>query len=76
MGAVVWTSLLAAGELSAASYMKSFWSAKKKIPLPSMGDYNDAISNTEKVMGLSEALGAGWGVFAVLLVLRGLGMGV
>ena len=41
-----------------------------------MGDYNDAISNTEKVMGLSEALGAGWGVFAVLLVLRGLGMGV
>ncbi|KAM7212025.1 hypothetical protein V8F06_012585 [Rhypophila decipiens] len=75
-GTVAWTAALAAGELGVSGYMKGFWSNKSKIPLPSMGDYNEAISDTERVMGLSDVLGVGWAVFAGLMLLRWLGLGV
>ncbi|KAK3322796.1 hypothetical protein B0H66DRAFT_214895 [Apodospora peruviana] len=65
---VAWAALLGGGELAASGYMKSFWADKRKIPL--MDDYNDAVSDTVKVMGLSDALAVGWGLLAVLRLLR------
>lgn len=59
-----------------SGYMKGFWGNKSKIPLPNMGDYNESISDTEKVMGLSDALGVGWGLFAALMALRWLGLAI
>ncbi|KAK0711913.1 hypothetical protein B0H67DRAFT_586555 [Lasiosphaeris hirsuta] len=61
---ILWAALLAAAEYSVVRYMNSFWSDKRNVPL--MDDYNDAISHTTAVTGLSEVLAFGWaGMFAL-----------
>ncbi len=44
--------------------MHSFWADKGKIPM--MDDYNNAISETVEVMGLSDVLAVGWTCMAIL----------
>ncbi|KAK0630980.1 hypothetical protein B0T17DRAFT_507410 [Bombardia bombarda] len=62
--AIVWAALLAAAELGASEYMKKFWGRQHKIPM--MDDYNKAVSDTLRVVGLADALAVGWGFMAVL----------
>jgi len=63
----LWTGALCAGEHWAAQYMHSFWADKKPVPLVS--DYNEAISGTANVIGMSDLLCTGWGTVAVLRIL-------
>lgn len=63
---ILWAALLAAVEYGVVRYMNSFWGDKRKVPL--MDDYNNAISDTAAVMGLSEALAVGWAGMAALKI--------
>ncbi|KAK3331799.1 hypothetical protein B0T19DRAFT_86797 [Cercophora scortea] len=62
--AVVAAACLAFMGLRTSEYMRDFWADKHKIPL--MDEYNDAVSHTVHVMGLSGVLGMGWGVMAAI----------
>ena len=61
---IVWAVVLAGGEHFTAMYMQSFWGDKGKVPM--LDDYNNAISDTINVIGLSDVIAVGWGVMAVL----------
>jgi hypothetical protein len=62
--AALWAALISAAEHFAGQYMHNFWNDKAKIPL--MDDYNEAISHTVNVIGLSDVLAVGWGVLCVM----------
>jgi hypothetical protein len=59
---VGWAVLLCAAERFSSQYMHNFWADKAKIPL--MDEYNEAISNCQNVVGLSDVLSVCWGLVA------------
>ena len=63
---IVWALLLTAGQYYVVQYMRSFWS--KKVNVPMMDGYNEAISDSLSVASLLDALWIAWGILAVLSV--------
>ena len=63
-GAVLlgWPVLMAAGGAYLTRYMRSFWDSKAKIPL--LDEYNEAISDTQAVIGTMDWLVTGWSLVA------------
>ena len=61
---IIWAAVLSGSEYFASQYMRSFWADKGKVPM--MDEYNDAISDTVNVIGMSDVLAMGWGLMAVL----------
>jgi hypothetical protein len=62
--ALGWPVVLASGAFYASWYMRSFWDSKAKIPL--LHDYNEAISDSETVIGTLPWIGTGWMAVALL----------
>ena len=56
---------IAALEL-ARQHVGAFWKGKAKVPLPGVGDYNDAISRTQEVKLNMAYLVASWVAVGVL----------
>jgi hypothetical protein len=64
---ILWPVALCLADFAASGYLRSFWAKERKVPL--MDEYNEAISHSMTVMGLSDVLGYLWGVGAVLMLL-------
>lgn len=52
--------------LAAHKHVGDFWARKAKIPLPGVGDYNDAVGMTNRERGNLMDLVASWAVVAVV----------
>lgn len=50
----------------ARRHVGAFWKGKAKIPLPGVGDYNEAIGKTQEVKLNMAYMVVGWGVIGVL----------
>lgn len=46
--------------VAARTHVGNFWKGKAKIPLPGVGDYNEAITKTQQVRLYMAYLSAGW----------------
>ena len=60
----------AAALLAASQHVGAFWRRKAKIPLPGVGDYNEAISKTHQVRLNMVYMAAGWvglGILSIFL---------
>jgi hypothetical protein len=57
--------------LAARAHVGDYWKGKAKIPLPGIGDYNDAISKTQEIRLNSAYLAVSWCVTGVLSLLLG-----
>lgn len=55
--------------VAARAHVGNFWKGKAKIPLPGVGDYNDAISKTQEIRFNSAYLAASWGVTGLLTLI-------
>lgn len=52
--------------VAARSHVGDFWKGKTKIPLPGVGDYNDAISITQEIRMNSAYLATSWVATGIL----------
>ena len=52
--------------LAAHQHVGNFWKDKAKVPLPGVGDYNDAISSTKETRLNMTYLAASWGAVVLL----------
>ncbi|KAH8599287.1 hypothetical protein B0O99DRAFT_613474 [Bisporella sp. PMI_857] len=59
-------ALNVAALVAARWHVGDFWRGKAKIPLPGVGDYNEAISTTQETRLNMPFLMGGWGVIALL----------
>jgi hypothetical protein len=57
---------MSVGQYYICQYMRLFWSTKAKIPM--LDEYNAAISDTVKVIGLLKLLAGGWAIIALLKI--------
>ncbi|KAG0646211.1 hypothetical protein D0Z07_8416 [Hyphodiscus hymeniophilus] len=55
--------------LAAREHVGAFWKGKAKVPLPGVGDYNDAISITQETRLNMAYMAAGWTVLGALSML-------
>ena len=46
--------------LAAREHVGAFWKGKAKVPLPGVGDYNEAISKTQEARLNMLYMAAGW----------------
>lgn len=46
--------------LATREHVGAFWRRKAKVPLPGVGDYNEAISKTEEVRANMAYMAGGW----------------
>ncbi|KAF2159468.1 hypothetical protein M409DRAFT_30089 [Zasmidium cellare ATCC 36951] len=59
------------GVLGARTYLKSYWAPKDgknstRVPLPKMGDYNEAERRTENLLQILEYLEYSWGLTSLV----------
>ncbi|KAK4505144.1 hypothetical protein PRZ48_003107 [Zasmidium cellare] len=59
------------GVLAARTYLKSYWAPKDgknstRVPLPQMGDYNEAERRTENLLRILEYLEYSWGLTSLV----------
>ncbi|KAF3767246.1 hypothetical protein M406DRAFT_254750 [Cryphonectria parasitica EP155] len=65
----LWPALLGVVlRFGSAKYMQDFWATKAKMPM--LDQYNAAISQSMDVIGFLDVLSVGWGIMAVLKLLR------
>jgi hypothetical protein len=53
--------------VAARIHVGNFWKEKTKVPLPGAGDYNEAITQTQRIRLNLAYLAASWGLCAGLL---------
>jgi hypothetical protein len=63
---LVVSSLNAALLMGAVKHIGGFWGGKAKIPLPTVGDYNDAVGITQDVKLNMTYLVGSWALVGVL----------
>jgi hypothetical protein len=54
--------------LAAREHVGAFWKRKAKVPLPGVGDYNEAISKTQEVRLNMSYLAVGWVILGGLSI--------